>query len=309
MLERALKRLDPFTQLDRDALSTLARHARQVRLPPGRRIRAAGLARDWLGYLLDGSIRLEGGPGGIVVAGTPAALRPLLGGTCPAPAACTLTASRLLWVNVAPVAFLLECGSAVDMGLVWLDEAPEPTGWRERFLVRGLVNGRPTMLQDLFSALDPAVFEVNDQVLAAGAPGREFFIVADGRVEIRPIGAPAVVLGVGDAFGEEALLCGGRRNASAYALQRATLMRLEEGPFHSLLVPALVRWVRSDEVAPGSVVIDLDGPAGRCADPRQWLVRLSRAAPVVISGATASQRLLWAFLAARVGLNAAALAR
>jgi hypothetical protein len=127
----------------------------------------------------------------------------------------------------------------------------------------------------------------------AGAPGREFYIVADGCVEIRRRDGTTVVLGVGDGFGEEAILGDGRRNASAHALESTTLMRLDEAPFRSLLVPALVRWIPNDAILPHAVVIDLDGQAA-ASDPQACLARLSRSAPVVIAGATRAAT-SWAF--------------
>jgi CRP-like cAMP-binding protein len=70
-----------------------------------------------------------------------------------------------------------------------------------------------------------------------GAPGREFFLVVEGKADCRVRGRSVAVFGPGDYFGELALLDGGRRTATVKA---TTPMRLTV-----LSVPEFAGLVRS----------------------------------------------------------------
>jgi inner membrane transporter RhtA len=68
-----------------------------------------------------------------------------------------------------------------------------------------------------------------------GQPGDEFFIVADGEVEIRVDEREIRRLGPGDYLGEIALVIGGKRTATAVAAQPSRLYVLGEAAFTSML--------------------------------------------------------------------------
>ncbi|HUQ44941.1 MAG TPA: cyclic nucleotide-binding domain-containing protein [Candidatus Limnocylindria bacterium] len=99
----------------------------------------------------------------------------------------------------------------------------------------------------LFSGLDAHELEViadvaqERQVSAGkvltkqGAPGDEFFLIADGEVEIRQNGREIRRLGPGDHLGEIALVLGGKRTATAVAAQPSRLYVLAADAFMALL--------------------------------------------------------------------------
>jgi CRP-like cAMP-binding protein len=78
----------------------------------------------------------------------------------------------------------------------------------------------------LFAALDEfdlrkiaAWFELRDvsegvELIGEGAPGYKFFLIAEGRAEVRSGDVAVAEFGPGDFFGEGAIVGGGRRNAS-----------------------------------------------------------------------------------------------
>jgi CRP-like cAMP-binding protein len=68
-----------------------------------------------------------------------------------------------------------------------------------------------------------------------GAPGDEFFLIADGEVEIRQNGREIRRLGPGDHLGEIALVLGGKRTATAVAAQPSRLYVLAADAFTALL--------------------------------------------------------------------------
>jgi CRP-like cAMP-binding protein len=68
-----------------------------------------------------------------------------------------------------------------------------------------------------------------------GQVGDEFFIVADGEVEILLDGREIRRLGPGDYLGEIALVFGGRRTATAIAAKPSRLYVLEEPAFTAML--------------------------------------------------------------------------
>jgi inner membrane transporter RhtA len=68
-----------------------------------------------------------------------------------------------------------------------------------------------------------------------GEPGNEFFMIADGEVEIRVHGRLVRRLGPGDYLGEIALILGGARTATAVATVSSRLYVLTESDFSALL--------------------------------------------------------------------------
>ena len=99
----------------------------------------------------------------------------------------------------------------------------------------------------LFSGLEPDELETiagvaeQRQVPAGkvltkqGAPGDEFFLIADGEVEIRQNGQEIRRLGPGDHLGEIALVLGGKRTATAVAAEPSRLYVLAADAFTALL--------------------------------------------------------------------------
>lgn len=59
-----------------------------------------------------------------------------------------------------------------------------------------------------------------------GAAGFTFFVIEDGRVDVKQDGEVIATLGPGEFFGEAAILGGGRRNADVIATSPATVFAM-----------------------------------------------------------------------------------
>lgn len=95
-----------------------------------------------------------------------------------------------------------------------------------------------------FAALaDETEVATGERVFAEGDPGDAVFVVVRGRVRVERGGRALAVLGVGDCFGEIAVLDEGPRSAGVVADVPTLLLRIERDDFLDLLTlyPAVAR--------------------------------------------------------------------
>jgi CRP-like cAMP-binding protein len=84
-------------------------------------------------------------------------------------------------------------------------------------------------------------------LLKEGEPGREAFIVASGRAELRIAGQVVGYVGGGDLVGEMALLDARPRSASVVAATHMRLLVMDPSEFASLLEdPRSARWIAAN---------------------------------------------------------------
>lgn len=69
-----------------------------------------------------------------------------------------------------------------------------------------------------------------------GEPGREFFVVIDGAVEVRRNGRKVATIGPGDFFGELALVSDRPRTATVTATEPVRLLVIRDSHFRSVLL-------------------------------------------------------------------------
>lgn len=111
----------------------------------------------------------------------------------------------------------------------------------------------PANIQSMFMRLVRVDYRAGETVVRQGTDGDYFYIIVRGRCVVRrhmPLKGEALELaelGVGDTFGEEALIIGGRRNASVQMLTDGTLMRLSKTDFRMLCEQPLLKWVNLDQ--------------------------------------------------------------
>jgi CRP-like cAMP-binding protein len=129
----------------------------------------------------------------------------------------------------------------------------------------------PANLQAVFMRLQRVTYSAGDVVIRQGDEGDFFYIIVSGRCSVSretPLnreGIRLAELGVGETFGEEALISGARRNATVAMLTDGVLMRLPKEDFTALLNEPMLQWVDYDEakalVANGGRWLDVRLPS------------------------------------------------
>lgn len=109
-------------------------------------------------------------------------------------------------------------------------------------------------LAALFSKLEAVPARAGETIIRQGETGDYYYLIRRGRARVlRSYRDEAPVfeaeLGIGDGFGEEALLSGEPRNATVVMSQDGLLMRLSHADFNSLLKAPLVQRVSPAEMA------------------------------------------------------------
>ena len=106
-------------------------------------------------------------------------------------------------------------------------------------------------VQQALEALVPIDVEAGKQIVRQGEPGERYYLIEHGIAEVwraDPLTGKATrvaVLGPGDAFGEEALLVGGFRNATVTMTVRGRLWALGKADFDALVKPQIVMQVEA----------------------------------------------------------------
>ena len=133
-------------------------------------------------------------------------------------------------------------------------------------------------LVDLAAATEEQRYEAGDVVVNAGDPGDALFVIMAGAVEVESNGNRIAKLGLGESFGELALLDGRPRTASVRAATPARLLRLPRATFAEAfqthptiglgLVRGLTRWLRNAS-RPESAALTGVFPMGGTLAPRE----------------------------------------
>jgi CRP-like cAMP-binding protein len=96
-------------------------------------------------------------------------------------------------------------------------------------------------LGSIAQVADEIGFPAGRTLIEEGKPGREFFVIADGSVEVRRGGRKLPVQGDANYFGEMALLTGKPRNATVTTTSPVRALVITDRAFKRLLqdVPSL----------------------------------------------------------------------
>jgi CRP-like cAMP-binding protein len=96
-------------------------------------------------------------------------------------------------------------------------------------------------LASIAQVADELGFPAGRTLIEEGKPGREFFVIADGTVEVRRGGRKLPLRGDSTSFGETALLSGKPRNATVTTTSPVRALVITDRAFKRLLqdVPSL----------------------------------------------------------------------
>lgn len=229
-------------------------------------------------YLLSGELKLVFADGSVsvVVGGTDAALWPLAKRTPAVAEAKAITDIELVRID----------DDVLDIAMTWDQlcagvevsaSCPEVSDWRMlsgvfrlRTLMDGALSRLPTAsIDELFRRFERIKAKSGEVVVRQGAVGDYYYIIENGRcVVTRKIGGvdmPLAELKAGDAFGEEALIVEGTRNATVTMKTDGVLLRLNKEDFIELLREPLLHrlsWQQAGQhVAAGAVWLDVRYPS------------------------------------------------
>ena len=111
----------------------------------------------------------------------------------------------------------------------------------------------PANIQAIFQRLQRHPCKAGEVVIKQGDEGDYFYIVVNGKCLVTretPLsrdGIKLAELGVGDSFGEEALIAEAKRNATVTMMTDGVLMRLNKQDFRELMNEPLLQWVSAEE--------------------------------------------------------------
>ena len=273
-----LSDLVPIKSLSPDHCQELANKSELVKLPAGKYLFKAGDQSERIMYLLAGKVELqtENGESRVVVGGSKVSKLPLEQSKI----------NRLSALAKSEVTFIKVDANLLDIMLTWEqsggyevqelahDEgmSVEDDDWMSRILQAKVFHKiPPANIHSIFMKMEAMHFKAGEPVIKQGEEGDRFYILREGKCKVirktrqKPEGVVLAVLGVGDNFGEEALISGGKRNASVVMTTDGVLMSLAKSDFLELMnEPILQRLGYHDAqqvAADGGMWIDVRLPS------------------------------------------------
>lgn len=255
--------LSPFSPLDAltdESRLRLCRSASRRQLAPGEQALRAGQATARTGWLLGGAVQIDdprGGAAQTLDAADARARHRLYGPPAAISGVRARSRAELIEVDSALLDLLLTWEQSSACEVAGIEDAITDD-WMTRLLqAPAFQRLPPTHLHLLFQRLQPVDVRAGDVVIREGDPGDYFYVVVEGSCVIEHRGGQPRALrlatyGPGDCFGEEALIAGLPRNASAVMQTDGRLMRLARADFVELLNEPLI--IRLDHAAAQSRV-------------------------------------------------------
>jgi len=270
-----LQRFSPMDGLKQQNLIALVKKTAIHEIDKGRTLFKIGDKEKRTFYLISGTIQLEleSGEKKMIEAGTQEArnaLAPHL------PRSCTARAAT-------KVEYLSLDTDLLDVMLTWDQtgkyEVSELSGehksdddWMTTLLqTQAFHRIPPANIQAIFIRMQQINLRAGDVVIKQGDDGDFFYAIISGKCSVvreTPLnkeGIKLAELGVGDTFGEEALISESKRNATITMLTEGSVMRLAKDDFHKLMNEPMLDWVEygeaKDLVADGAVWLDVRLPS------------------------------------------------
>lgn len=249
-----LRAFAPLDGLRRENLSALARKTRLQRLEAGRILFKEGESDKRAIYLVNGEIELRNGERTVaaVRSGTPEARNALAPGQPRRFTARALSDLEYLAIDSDLLDVLLtwDQTGTYEVSEISGTEVTDTDDWMLILLqTRALQQIPPANLQALFMRMQQVPVRAGDVVVRQGDEGDFYYVITRGQAVVTretPLnreGLRLAELGVGDSFGEEALISGGRRNATVTMLTDGALVRIGKDDFHELLNEPLLHRV------------------------------------------------------------------
>jgi len=273
-----LRAFSPLDGLKNENLRALARKTTLRELAQGRLLFKEGDTDKRTYYLASGVIELltDGRIVGTIRGGTPDARHPI------APVLPRRCSARVASDHIE---YLSIDSDLLDVLLTWDQTGTYEVGelragngngtaddWMTMLLQsRAFHRIPPANLQAVFMRMQRINVNAGDNVIRQGAEGDYFYVIVSGRCTVSretPLnreGIKLAELGMGETFGEEALISGARRNATVTMLTDGALMRLGKDDFNTLLNEPMLHWADYEQakamIAAGGRWLDVRLPS------------------------------------------------
>ena len=250
-----LTQFSPLDGLKAENLHALAKKTAMRELPAGRLLFREGDTDKKTYFLVTGAVELRANDKVVAVVrgGTPEARNPI------APSQPRRFTARA----IETIEYISIDSDLLDVMLTWDQtgsyEVSELKGgnqvahaddWMTTLLqTKAFHRIPPANIQAVFMRLQRVTYKTGEVVIKQGDEGDYFYVITRGRCAVTretPLnkeGIKLAELGVGDTFGEEALISEAKRNATVTMLADGALMRLGKQDFTTLLNEPMLQWV------------------------------------------------------------------
>ena len=281
LLDKAvLKTLVPPQSLNHENLQELAQKAVVEDVPAGRDVFKKGDMDRKTVYLLEGDLELRNDTGiaGVLRGGSKESKHPIANQqprqvTAKAKSKCTVVRFD---TDLLDILLTWDQLSGIEVSDISMDDGPSgassvdggPSGdWMTRILQsKAFLRIPPANIQHMFMRLHEMPVKANQVIIEQGEEGDYYYIISHGKCKVTRTSSSGshvtlAQLGDGDAFGEEALLSDGKRNATVVMETDGLLMRLSKDDFNQLLKEPMLKEVDLEQakamVKQGAVLIDV----------------------------------------------------
>ncbi|MBP6107762.1 MAG: cyclic nucleotide-binding domain-containing protein [Steroidobacteraceae bacterium] len=273
---RVLRAFSPLDGLKKENLAALARKTAIRELPQGRVLFKEGDKEKRTYYLASGEVELlsNGRVIGMIHGGTSDArhpLAPILPRHCTARVASDKIEYLSIDSDLLDVLITWDQTGIYEVGELGASNASSDDWMTMLLQSRAFHRIPPANLQAVFLRLQRMNYSAGDVVIRQGEEGDFFYVIVSGRCSVSretPLnreGIRLAELGIGETFGEEALISGATRNATVTMLTDGVLMRLAKDDFNTLLNEPMLQWVDYDQglqiVAKGGTWLDVRLPS------------------------------------------------
>jgi CRP-like cAMP-binding protein len=249
-----LKTFSPLDGLKAENLRALAEKTAVQELPGGRFLFRKGDSDRRTIYVLSGEVELRDGDRmlSVIEGGTPDARSPLSPGVPRRVAARARSRVEFITIDsdLLDVMLTWDQTGTYEVNELRGDNLPESDDWMTTLLQTKAFHRIPAAnIQAIFMRMQQVNLKAGDVVIKQGDEGDYFYVITDGRCAVTretPLnkdGIKLADLGVGDTFGEEALISQAKRNATVTMLTNGSLMRLGQDDFNTLMNEPMLQWV------------------------------------------------------------------
>jgi CRP-like cAMP-binding protein len=249
-----LKSFSPLDGLKAENLRALAEKTVVQELPGGRFLFRKGEMDRRTIYVLSGEVELRDGDRmlAVVEGGTPDARSPLSPGVPRRVGARARSRVEFITIDsdLLDVMLTWDQTGTYEVSELRGDNLPESDDWMTTLLQTKAFHRIPASnIQAIFMRMQQVNLKAGEVVIKQGDEGDYFYVITDGRCAVTretPLnkdGIKLADLGVGDTFGEEALISQAKRNATVTMLTNGSVMRLGQDDFNTLMNEPMLQWV------------------------------------------------------------------